>query len=93
MTTDGMMSGAMNTSGQRQKKGSKQPDPVDPMKDFKVETTGQVQLWDVATGREIGALKEHGRGVIKVAFSRDGKFLASAASDNTIKIWDFPRLN
>ncbi len=83
-----MMSGAMNTSGQRQKKGSKQPDPVDPMKDFKVETTGQVQLWDVATGREIGALKEHGRGVIKVAFSRDGKFLASAASDNTIKIWD-----
>jgi WD40 repeat protein/uncharacterized caspase-like protein len=82
-----MMSGAMNSSGQRQKKGQKQADP-DPMKDFKIDTTGQVQLWDVATGREIGALKAHGRGVIKIAFSRDGKFLASAASDNTIKIWD-----
>lgn len=81
-----MMSGAM--SGQRPKKGSKQPDPADMMKDLKVETTGHVQLWDVASGREIAALKSHGRGVTKLAFSRDGKFLASAASDNTIKIWD-----
>jgi WD40 repeat protein/uncharacterized caspase-like protein len=81
-----MMSGAM--SGQKPRKGAKQPDPADMMKDFKVETTGEVKLWDVASGREIGALKSHGRGVTKVAFSRDGKFLASAASDNTIKIWD-----
>ena len=50
-----MMSGAM--SGQRPKKGSKTPDPIDPMKDFKVEAIGQVQLWDVETGREIGTIK------------------------------------
>lgn len=81
-----MMSGAM--SGQRPKKGSKQPDPADMMKDFKVETTGQVQLWDVASGRQFGELGAHGRGVTKVVFSRDGKLLASAASDNTIKIWE-----
>ena len=83
-----MISAAM--SGQKapkRSKGSRQPDPND-LKDLKVETTGQVQLWDVASGREIGALKAHGRGVTKLAFSRDGKFLASAASDNTIKIWD-----
>ncbi|HEX5966739.1 MAG TPA: caspase family protein [Pyrinomonadaceae bacterium] len=81
-----MMNAAM--SGQRQKKGSKQPDPADMMKDFKVETTGQIQLWDAASGRELGALKSHGRGVTKLVFSRDGKLIASAASDNTIKIWD-----
>ena len=81
-----MMSGAM--SGQRPKKGSKTPDPADMMKDLKVETVGQVRLWDVSTGREIGAIKGHGRGVSKIAFSRDGKLLASGATDNTIKIWD-----
>ena len=80
-----MMSGAM--SGKRQK-GSKTPDPQDLMKDLKVEAVGQVQIWDVASGREIGNLKGHGRAVGKVAFSRDGKLLATGGTDNTIKIWD-----
>ncbi|HEV8202976.1 MAG TPA: caspase family protein, partial [Pyrinomonadaceae bacterium] len=80
-----MMKSAMNP---RQKKGSKQPDYAEMMKDFKVEAVGRVQLWDVASGREIGAISGHGRGVSKVAFSRDGKLLASGGSDSTIKIWD-----
>lgn len=82
-----MMSGAM--SGKKPKKGSPQQDPADMMKDFKVETVGQVQIWDVASGSEIGTLKGHGRAVSKVAFSRDGKLLATGGTDNTIKIWDF----
>jgi hypothetical protein len=80
-----MMSGAMT---QRPKKGQKQPDPADMMKDFKVEAVGQVKLWDVTTGQQIAAFTGHGRGVSKVAFSRDGKLLASGSTDNTIKIWD-----
>jgi uncharacterized caspase-like protein len=36
----------------------------------------------------VGALKGHGKGVTQVAFSRDGRLLASSSSDNTIKIWD-----
>jgi WD40 repeat protein/uncharacterized caspase-like protein len=80
-----MMSGAMNP---RQKKGSKQPDPADFMKDLKVEAVGQVKFWDVTTGQPVGAITGHGRGVSKVAFSRDGKLLASGGTDNTIKIWD-----
>src|SRR5262249_47470896 len=70
------------------KKGSKPPDYNNMMKDFKVEAVGRVQLWDVASGREISAIKGHGRGVSKVAFSRDGKLLASGGTDSTIKIWD-----
>ena len=80
-----MMNSAMNP---KQKKGSKPPDPADIMKDFKVEAVGQVQFWDVASGRQIAAIKGHGRGVSKVAFSRDGKLLASGSTDSTIKIWD-----
>ena len=64
------------------------PDPDDFMKNMKVEAIGQVVLWDVASGSEIGALKGHGKGVTQVAFSRDGRLLASSSSDNTIKIWD-----
>ncbi|HEY0367195.1 MAG TPA: hypothetical protein VGC73_12045, partial [Pyrinomonadaceae bacterium] len=80
-----MMSGA---TSQRQKKGSKQPDPADMMRDLKVEAVGRVQLWDVASGQPIAAIKGHGRGVSKVAFSRDNKLIASGGTDNTIKIWD-----
>jgi len=86
-----MMSGAMNQKPQKGSKGSKgsrQQDPADMMKDFKVEAVGRVQLWDVASGREIGAISGHGRAVSKVAFSRDGKLLASGSTDSTIKIWD-----
>jgi WD40 repeat protein/uncharacterized caspase-like protein len=85
-----MMSGAMNP---KQKKGSKPPDPADMMKDLKVEAVGQVQLWDVTTGQQIAAIKGHGRGVSKVAFSRDNKLLASGGTDNTIKIWDVATRN
>ncbi len=81
-----MMSGAMKQ--QRPKKGSKPPDTDDLLKDLKVETVGQVKLWDVTSGREIGAIKGHGRGVSNVIFSRDGKMIATGGTDNTIKIWD-----
>src|SRR5258705_13620608 len=73
---------------QKPKKGSKPPDPDEMMKNLKVEVIGQVLFWDVATGTQIGAIKGHGKGVTQVAFSRDGKLLASSSSDNTIKIWD-----
>jgi len=80
-----LMNGAMN---QKPKKGSHQQNPADIMKDMKVEAIGQVRFWDVASGQEVSTIKGHGKAVTVVSFSRDGKLLATAANDHSIKIWE-----
>jgi WD40 repeat protein len=82
------MAAMISNAGQKNPKNKKPQDPQDFLKDLKVETIGQVVFWDTATGREVGRIKGHGKGVTDVAFSRDGKLLASSGTDNTIKIWD-----
>ena len=82
------MAAMMGNAGQKSSKNKKPADPQDFLKDLKVETIGQVLLFDITTGSEVGAIKGHGKGVTDVAFSRDGKLLASSGTDNTIKIWD-----
>ncbi len=59
--------------------------------------SGEVKLWDAQTGQEMLTLKGHTAMVVSVAFSPDGKRLASGSGDDInrypprpgeVKVWD-----
>ncbi len=76
------------SGNQKRPKNQKPGDTGDILKDLKIETSGQIVLWNPASGQQIATIKGHGKGISDVTFSRDGKMIASAATDKTIKIWD-----
>jgi WD40 repeat protein/tetratricopeptide (TPR) repeat protein len=49
---------------------------------------GTVIVWDAETGRPVHTLRAHKHLISHVAFSRDGRILASSSLDGTIKIHD-----
>jgi WD40 repeat protein/tRNA A-37 threonylcarbamoyl transferase component Bud32 len=48
---------------------------------FATGKPGELTIWDVATRREVRSLRGHTRFVVAVAYSRDGKYLASASAN------------
>jgi WD40 repeat protein len=52
------------------------------------EDEGDVTLYDIVKAQELGKVKAHSNAALAVAFTPDGKVLATGGSDYTIKIWD-----
>ena len=53
----------------------------------------QIKIWDLDTGSELTTLTGHTQDITTLAFSHDGKTLASGSDDGTVLLWDWEKIS
>ena len=56
--------------------------------DSKLNKGVSARLWDVETGKLLQTFEEHENDVQDVAYSHNGKYVATASADGTVMIWE-----
>lgn len=56
--------------------------------DDTIKYDGTIELWNTSTGKLLHTLWGHADAVFALAFSPDGKTLASGSADGTVRIWN-----
>lgn len=55
-------------------------------------TAGTIEVWEMPAMRHVGTLEGHEDVITALAFSRDGRVLASGAADTSVLLWDVQAL-
>jgi WD40 repeat protein len=56
--------------------------------DSKFNPGVSARLWDVETGNLLQTFTKHANDVMDVAYSSDGKWIATASADKTVELWE-----
>jgi WD40 repeat protein/serine/threonine protein kinase len=56
--------------------------------DWKPGGIAQVNVWDVASKQQIQKLTGHTKPILGLSYSHDGKLIATASIDQTVRLWD-----
>jgi RNA polymerase sigma factor (sigma-70 family) len=47
-----------------------------------------VRIWDLDSGKEVVQIRDHPHRIVSLAFSRDGRWLASSCADLAVRLWE-----